>query len=150
MKGLSRSCFPYGRLLTSLYFKQGLIPPNHASFALTVMNASVASAVAQFLLCEGTVSATGLCQTLWTPFYDPCPLLPTSSQHSAKSPRVRTSLELQGRRLKSGGSCRKRKVEAGETCRQLRIVKLPTTVVRIEECAFRGCHLLNSVDAPGL
>ena len=38
---------------------------------------------------------------------------------------------------------------AWQNCRQLRIVKLPATVVRIEESAFRGCHWLNSIAAPG-
>ena len=38
---------------------------------------------------------------------------------------------------------------AWRNCRQLRIVKLPITVVRIEESAFRGCHWLNSITAPG-
>ena len=38
---------------------------------------------------------------------------------------------------------------AWQNCRRLRIVKMPTTVVRIEESAFRGCHWLNSITAPG-
>ena len=38
---------------------------------------------------------------------------------------------------------------AWQNCRHLRIVKMPTTVVRIEESTFRGCHWLNSVTAPG-
>ena len=38
---------------------------------------------------------------------------------------------------------------AWRNCRQLRIVKLPATVVRIEENSFQGCYLLDSVDAPG-
>ena len=33
---------------------------------------------------------------------------------------------------------------AWQNCRRLRIVKLPITVVRIDESAFRGCHWLNS------
>ena len=33
-------------------------------------------------------------------------------------------------------------------CRQLRIVKLPATVVRIQESSFQGCYLLGSADAP--
>ena len=32
---------------------------------------------------------------------------------------------------------------AWANCRQLRIVKLPATVVRVEESAFRGCHWLS-------
>ena len=38
---------------------------------------------------------------------------------------------------------------AWQNCRQLRIVKLPNTVVRIDESAFRGCHWLNSITAVG-
>ena len=38
---------------------------------------------------------------------------------------------------------------AWQNCRQLRIVKLPITVVRIDESAFRGCHWLKSITAPG-
>ena len=38
------------------------------------------------------------------------------------------------------------KAEAWQNCRQLRIVKLPATVVGI---SFRDCKLLNSVAAPG-
>ena len=38
---------------------------------------------------------------------------------------------------------------AWQTCRQLRLVKLPASVARVEECAFRRCHLLNRVEAPG-
>ena len=38
---------------------------------------------------------------------------------------------------------------AWQNCRHLRIVKLPTTVARIEESAFRGCHWLNSITALG-
>ena len=34
-------------------------------------------------------------------------------------------------------------------CRQLRIVKLPATVVGISDNVFRDCKLLNSVSAPG-
>ena len=40
-------------------------------------------------------------------------------------------------------------VLAWRNCRQLRIVKLPATVVRFEESSFQGCYLLGSVDAPG-
>ena len=39
--------------------------------------------------------------------------------------------------------------EAWHSCRQLRIVKLPSTVVCISDNAFRSCKLLNSVTAPG-
>ena len=39
--------------------------------------------------------------------------------------------------------------EAWHSCRQLRIVKLPPTVVSISDNAFRSCKLLNSVTAPG-
>ena len=39
--------------------------------------------------------------------------------------------------------------EAWQCCRQLRIVRMPATVVGIAENAFRGCQLLNSVTAPG-
>ena len=39
--------------------------------------------------------------------------------------------------------------EAWQNCRQLRIVKLPATVVGISDNAFRDCKLLNSVSAPG-
>ena len=39
--------------------------------------------------------------------------------------------------------------EAWQNCRQLRIVKLPATVVGISDNAFRDCKLLNSVLAPG-
>ena len=39
--------------------------------------------------------------------------------------------------------------EAWQICRQLRIVKLPATVVSIADNAFRGCQLLNNVTAPG-
>ena len=39
--------------------------------------------------------------------------------------------------------------EAWQNCRQLRIVKLPATVVGISENVFRDCKLLNSVLAPG-
>ena len=39
--------------------------------------------------------------------------------------------------------------EAWQSCRQLRIVKLPATVVGISDNAFRSCKLLNSVTAPG-
>ena len=39
--------------------------------------------------------------------------------------------------------------EAWQSCRQLRIVRMPATVVRIADNAFRGCQLLNSVTAPG-
>ena len=39
--------------------------------------------------------------------------------------------------------------EAWQNCRQLRIVKLPATVVGISDNVFRGCKLLNSVEAPG-
>ena len=38
---------------------------------------------------------------------------------------------------------------AWQHCRHLRIVKLPATVVRIDESAFRGCHWLNSITALG-
>ena len=38
---------------------------------------------------------------------------------------------------------------AWKGCRRLRVVRLPTSVARIEEFAFRGCHALNSVEAPG-
>ena len=38
---------------------------------------------------------------------------------------------------------------AWQNCRHLRIVKLPITVVRIDESAFRGCHWLNSIIALG-
>ena len=38
---------------------------------------------------------------------------------------------------------------AWQNCRHLRIIKMPTTVVRIEESAFRGCHWLNSITVPG-
>ena len=40
-------------------------------------------------------------------------------------------------------------VEAWQNCRQLRIVKLPATVVGISDNVFRDCKLLNSVLAPG-
>ena len=39
--------------------------------------------------------------------------------------------------------------EAWQDCRQLRIVKLPATVVGIADNVFRDCKLLNSVLAPG-
>ena len=39
--------------------------------------------------------------------------------------------------------------EAWQCCRQLRIVKMPATVVGVADNAFRGCQLLNSVTAPG-
>ena len=39
--------------------------------------------------------------------------------------------------------------EAWQNCRQLRIVKLPTTVVGISDNVFRDCKLLNSVEAQG-
>ena len=39
--------------------------------------------------------------------------------------------------------------EAWQNCGQLRIVKLPATVVGIFDNAFRDCKLLNSVSAPG-
>ena len=39
--------------------------------------------------------------------------------------------------------------EAWQNCRQLRIVKLPATVVGISDCVFRDCKPLNSVSAPG-
>ena len=39
--------------------------------------------------------------------------------------------------------------EAWHSCRQLRIVKLPSTVVGISDNAFRSGKLLNSVTAPG-
>ena len=39
--------------------------------------------------------------------------------------------------------------EAWQNCRQLRIVKLPATVVSISDNAFRDCKQLNSVSAPG-
>ena len=39
--------------------------------------------------------------------------------------------------------------EAWQNCRQLRIVKLPATVVGISDNVFRDCKLLNSVEAPG-
>ena len=39
--------------------------------------------------------------------------------------------------------------EAWQCCRQLRIVKMPATVVGIADNAFRGCQLLSSVTAPG-
>ena len=39
--------------------------------------------------------------------------------------------------------------EAWQRCRQLRMVKMPVTVVRTADNAFRGCQLLNSVTAPG-
>ena len=39
--------------------------------------------------------------------------------------------------------------EAWQNCRQLRIVKLPDTVVGISDDVFRHCKLLNSVSAPG-
>ena len=39
--------------------------------------------------------------------------------------------------------------QAWQCCRHLRVVKMPSTVVRIEENAFRGCHLLNSITVPG-
>ena len=38
--------------------------------------------------------------------------------------------------------------DAWQNCRQLRIVKLPTTVVGISDNVFRNCKLLNSVSAP--
>ena len=41
------------------------------------------------------------------------------------------------------------KAEAWQNCRQLRIVKLPATVVGISDNVFRDCKLLNSVAAPG-
>ena len=41
------------------------------------------------------------------------------------------------------------KAEALQNCRQLRIVKLPATVVGISDNVFRDCKLLNSVAAPG-
>ena len=39
--------------------------------------------------------------------------------------------------------------EAWQNCRQLRIVKLPVTVISIADNAFRGCQVLNHVTAPG-
>ena len=39
--------------------------------------------------------------------------------------------------------------EAWQSCRQLRIVRMPATVVGIADNAFRGCQLLSSVTAPG-
>ena len=39
--------------------------------------------------------------------------------------------------------------EAWQNCQQLRIVKLPATVVGISDNAFRDCKQLNSVSAPG-
>ena len=39
--------------------------------------------------------------------------------------------------------------EAWQNCRQLRIVKLPATVVGISDNVFRDCKLLNSVEAQG-
>ena len=39
--------------------------------------------------------------------------------------------------------------EAWQDCRQLRIVKLPATVVGIADNAFRDCKLQNSILAPG-
>ena len=41
------------------------------------------------------------------------------------------------------------RAEAWQNCRQLRIVKLPATVVGISNNVFRDCKLLNSVLAPG-
>ena len=40
-------------------------------------------------------------------------------------------------------------LEAWQSCRQLRIVRMPASVVRIAENTFRSCHLLNRVTAPG-
>ena len=39
--------------------------------------------------------------------------------------------------------------QAWQCCRQLRIVRMPSSVARIADNVFRGCHLLNSVTAPG-
>ena len=39
--------------------------------------------------------------------------------------------------------------DAWHSCRQLRIVRLPATVLGISDNAFRSCKLLNSVTAPG-
>ena len=39
--------------------------------------------------------------------------------------------------------------EAWQSCRHLRVVRMPSTVVRIAENTFRGCQLLNSITAPG-
>ena len=39
--------------------------------------------------------------------------------------------------------------EAWQCCRQLRIVRMPASVVRIADNTSRGCRLLNSVTAPG-
>ena len=39
--------------------------------------------------------------------------------------------------------------EAWQSCRHLRVVRLPSTVVRIADNTFRGCQLLNSITAPG-
>ena len=56
-------------------------------------------------------------------------------------PRLRhVSVEL------VSGSLEQRRVK---NCLQLRIVKLPATVVEISDDAFRCCKLLNSVSAPG-
>ena len=38
--------------------------------------------------------------------------------------------------------------EAWQNCQQLRIVKLPATVVGISDNAFRDCKTLNSVSTP--
>ena len=39
--------------------------------------------------------------------------------------------------------------EAWQCCRQLRIVKMPASVVKIADNIFRGCQLLNCVTATG-
>ena len=39
--------------------------------------------------------------------------------------------------------------QAWQCCRHLRVVRMPSTVVCIEENTFRGCHLLNSITVPG-
>ena len=39
--------------------------------------------------------------------------------------------------------------EAWQCCRHLRVVRMPSTVVRTAENTFRGCQLLNSITVPG-
>ena len=53
------------------------------------------------------------------------------------------------RRVNTEAGIRAIGAEAWQCCRHLRVVRMPSSVVRIADNTFRGCQLLNCVTAPG-
>ena len=73
---------------------------------------------------------------------------PTTSQ-SSNEPGGNHSLRRLCRHVSVEAGIRAIGAEAWQSCRHLRVVRMPSTVVRIADNTFRGCQLLNSITVPG-